>query len=58
MNKRELSSAMQRFKVDDGENPFFTLFRYSPVSGLGYEPGTGRRDPSNIIKVKDLYYVW
>jgi len=31
---------------------------YSPAKGLGPEPGVMRRDPSDIIKVKHLYYVW
>jgi hypothetical protein len=57
MNEKK-SAAMQRFKVDDSRNEFFTLFRYTPIEGLGYEKGVGRRDPSNIIKVDDKYYVW
>lgn len=32
--------------------------RYSPAQGLGPEQGVMRRDPSDIIKVGDLYYVW
>jgi hypothetical protein len=52
------SAAMQRFQVDDSGNEFFTLFRYTPVEGLARESGVGRRDPSNIIKVGELYYVW
>lgn len=52
------SAAMQRFIGDDSRNEFYTLFRYTPVKGLGYEKGVGRRDPSNIIKVGDTYYVW
>jgi len=31
---------------------------YSPAEGLGPEPGVMRRDPSDIINVGDLYYVW
>jgi sucrose-6-phosphate hydrolase SacC (GH32 family) len=31
---------------------------YSPAKGVGAEQGVMRRDPSNIIKVDDLYYVW
>lgn len=31
---------------------------YSPAEGLGGEPGVMRRDPSDIIKVGDLYHVW
>jgi len=33
-------------------------FRFSPAAGLGPEPGVMRRDPSDVIKVRDLYYVW
>ena len=52
------SLASSRFVVDDSENEFFTLFRCQSINGLGYEPGIGRRDPSNIIRVGDTYYVW
>ena len=52
------SAATQRFTVDDSKNEFFTMFRYKPVKGLGYEPGVGRRDPSNIIHHDGRYYVW
>lgn len=52
------SAAMKRFKVDDSLNELYTLFRYAPIKGLGYEEGVGRRDPSTIIKVGGLYYVW
>ena len=31
---------------------------YSPADGLGPEQGVMRRDPSDIIQVRDLYYVW
>src|SRR5210317_2050409 len=31
---------------------------YSPAKGIGVEEGVMRRDPSDIIKVGDLYYVW
>ena len=53
-----ISAAMQRHRVDDSQNEFYARFHYSPVTGLGYEPGVNRRDPSTIIKVRDLYYVW
>ncbi len=52
------SAAMERFDRDDSRNEFYTLFRYTPIEGLAYEEGVGRRDPSNIIKVGDFYYVW
>jgi len=31
---------------------------YSAAKGIGVEAGAMRRDPSDIIKVGDLYYVW
>ena len=31
---------------------------HSAVEGIGAEPGVMRRDPSDIIKVDELYYVW
>ena len=30
----------------------------SALKGIGAETGVMRRDPSDIIKVGDLYYVW
>ena len=31
---------------------------YTDLSGIGQEKGVMRRDPSDVIKVGDLYYVW
>ena len=31
---------------------------HSQLEGIGAEPGVMRRDPSDVIKVGDLYYVW
>ncbi len=33
-------------------------FRYSSAEGLGPEQGVMRRDPSDIIKVGEMYYAW
>ena len=33
-------------------------FRYQEARGIGREEGVTRRDPSDIIKVGDTYYVW
>ncbi|MBT3287619.1 MAG: family 43 glycosylhydrolase [Victivallales bacterium] len=52
------SAAMARHLCDDSENELYTRFRYEPVQGLGYEQSIHRRDPSSIIRVDDLYYVW
>ncbi len=37
---------------------WFCDFRESPVEGIGYEEGIHRRDPSSVILVDGLYYVW
>ena len=37
---------------------WFCDFKESDVEGIGYEPGVHRRDPSSVLKVGDLYYVW
>ena len=31
---------------------------FSPVTGIGLQDGVMRRDPSDIIRVGDLYYLW
>jgi hypothetical protein len=31
---------------------------YTDVAGIGFEPGVCRRDPSDVIRVNDTYYVW
>jgi hypothetical protein len=33
-------------------------FSYSPAQGIGPEQGVMRRDPSDIIKVGEMYYAW
>jgi len=33
-------------------------FEYEEISGIGYEEGITRRDPSDIIKVNNTYYIW
>lgn len=33
-------------------------FSYSKVSGIGYEKGVTRRDPSDVIRVGNKYYVY
>jgi len=34
------------------------LFSYADVTGIGYDSSYNRRDPSDIIKVNNKYYVW
>ena len=53
-----LSAAMQRFELRDADNPWYTRFHYSTITGLGYEKGIVRRDPSCVIQVDGMYFVW
>ena len=40
-------------------NEWFAEFKVHDLKGdLAYEEGVVRRDPSGVIKVSDLYYVW
>lgn len=34
------------------------VFEYHNIKGIGYEKGVTRRDPSDIICVNDIYYVY
>jgi hypothetical protein len=57
--KKKFSSATKRaFQYPDYGREWFCGFEYTPVKGLGYEEGIHRRDPSSIIKVGNLYYVY
>ena len=33
-------------------------FKYDEIKGIGHERGVTRRDPSDVIKVGDTYYVY
>ena len=37
---------------------WFCDFETTEVEGIGYEEGINRRDPSTVIEVDGLYYVW
>jgi hypothetical protein len=37
---------------------WFCDFSYSPAAGLGREEGINRRDPSSVIRIGGLYYVY
>ncbi|MGG1554036.1 glycoside hydrolase family 117 protein [Paenibacillus ferrarius] len=57
---RQESLAMRRAREREygKDSTWYCQFKYSPVFGLGYEEGIHRRDPSSVIKVGDIYYVW
>jgi len=57
MNER-MSAATRRAAGYYAGAEFFCDFRFSPARGLDFEKGICRRDPSAVIKVADLFYVW
>ncbi|WP_245906981.1 glycoside hydrolase family 117 protein [Reichenbachiella versicolor] len=60
-NKDYLSAASKRALAwpDDLTNEWFGTFQVYDLKGdLAYEEGVVRRDPSAVIKVDGLYYVW
>jgi len=42
----------------DPTSEFYTEFAYSPIAALAHDPKWTRRDPSDVVKVGDRYYVW
>lgn len=60
--KKYESSSYKRFKESklryEKFNEFETQISYTKLTGIGFEEGVTRRDPSSVIKVDDLYYVW
>ncbi|MBU3028404.1 glycoside hydrolase family 117 protein [Zobellia galactanivorans] len=60
--KKQESAAYKRFRASklrfDKYNEFNTKFSFSDIKGIGYEEGVTRRDPSSIIKIEGVYYVW
>ncbi len=45
-------------KKEDTETLTSLEFSYQEITGIGFENGWTRRDPSDVIKVNDYYYVW
>ena len=66
MAEEPQSAAVERFKKlseFNRGNPlslrdFQYELKYTEASGLGFEKGVCRHDPSSVVKIDDLYYVW
>ena len=43
---------------EDRGNEFFSNFKYSRLEGFSRRPNVSRRDPSKVIRVDGLYYVY
>lgn len=56
MKKSTATLRAENYPHDNGE--WFCEFNYRNVKGLGKEEGVVRRDPSTVILVDGLYYVW
>ncbi len=60
---RPISAATERLydkwgRFQDSTSEFYTTFKYSPVSGIGKEAGVTRRDPTTVLRINGIYYVW
>ena len=60
---RPISAAQERLYdkwgiYQDSTNEFYTTFKYSQVSGIGKERGVTRRDPTTVLRIGGIYYVW
>ncbi|MBB6428209.1 glycoside hydrolase family 117 protein [Algisphaera agarilytica] len=54
-----LSAASKRAASYPARGPeWSTSFSFQTVTGIGHEAGVNRRDPSSILRIDDLYYVW
>lgn len=59
MKKDSLATkrAKERGYFDNGPE-WYCEFRTGEVTGIGYEEGVNRRDPTAVILVDGLYYTW
>ncbi len=60
---RPLSAATSRLydkwgRYQDSTNEFYTTFKYSRITGIGKEAGVTRRDPTTVLRIDGIYYVW
>ncbi|MFI3286575.1 MAG: family 43 glycosylhydrolase [Rikenellaceae bacterium] len=64
--KFKLSASMETLYERYGvplpqQNELYSQFRFSAITGFDYDDASGkisRRDPSRIIRVGDIYYIW
>jgi len=57
-NKKQNTSAVKTEVSQDVKTRKKVNFSYSEVKGIGNDPVYNRRDPSDIIKVGNKYYIW
>ncbi|MDC2888820.1 hypothetical protein [Psychrosphaera algicola] len=50
--------ALQACSTTDVALPQKVTVTHSALTGIGVEAGVMRRDPSDVIKVDNIYYVW
>ncbi|MGB2128978.1 MAG: glycoside hydrolase family 117 protein [Flavicella sp.] len=60
---RPLSASMERLydrwsPHEDRDNELYSNFKFTPLPNLGKSQHVSRRDPSKVIKVNGLYYVY
>lgn len=60
---RRLSASWSRMwdrwnPLQDRGNELYSNFKYTPLGGLSREPNVSRRDPSKVLRIDGMYYVW
>jgi len=55
---KESKKSENQVEVIQEQAPKKISFSYSEVEGIGKDPVYNRRDPSDIIKVDNTYYIW
>jgi len=58
MEKKRSAATVRASAYPSGHSEWYCGFSYTPVSGVGYEEGVHRRDPSSVIEVDGAYYVY
>ncbi len=60
---RQLSASMERLydkwgPHEDRDNELYSNFKFTPLDNLGKTENVSRRDPSKVIRVDGVYYVY
>lgn len=58
MNFESAATKRARERGYDKSNEWYCNFKTSPIKGLGPEENVHRRDPSSVLLIDGIYYVW
>lgn len=58
MAKKKSAASKRAESYPNRDNEWYCGFAYTGVTGIGFEEGIHRRDPTSVIKVGELFYVY